>query len=117
MVEGLDTVQKCEGKTREHRKLYAISLISALECPAPTINTATTKTNFNATDATSKVTNKTFTLECLDGYTMLTEPDKTFSDSAICKLDDTVPAVKWVYNNTQDQPQECKGNNMFAHSK
>ena len=97
-------------------KLYAICLISALECPAPNINTATTKTNYIATDGTARVTNKTFTLECLDGYTMLTEPDKTFSDSAICKLDDTVPAVKWVYNNTQEQPQACEGNGMFAQS-
>ena len=113
-VEGLDAIQICEGKTRKDKKLSATYHISALECPVPTINTATTKTNYNATDAAGRVTNRTYTLECLDGYTMLTEPDKTFSDAAICTLDATVPSVSWLYNNTQDQPQECEGNRMFV---
>ena len=68
-----------------------------------------TKTSYDAADNTGRVVNKTYTLECREGYTMLSEPDLTFSDQAVCKLDESVPSVKWVYNNTQDQPEECKG--------
>ena len=89
----------------------------ALECPVPNINTATTKTDFDAADTAGRVMNTNYTLECLGGYAMLTQPDLTRSDVAVCtldKTDETMPSVKWVYNNTQDQPHECKGSYKFT---
>ena len=64
--------------------------------------------------------NTNYTIECLAGYAMLTQPDPTRSDVAVCTLDETdetMPSVKWVYNNTQDQPEECEGTFLYFTNK
>ena len=93
-VRGLDTAKKCE----------------ALECSVPTVDIVTTKTDYDFGDVLSNLVNKTYTLECLEGYAMVAQSGVAFSDKALCTLDTTVPSVKWVYNNNQDQPTDCKGN-------
>ena len=52
---------------------------------------------------------KNYTMDCLEGYAMLTSPDATRTDTGVCTLDDDVPSVKWVYDNDQDSAEECVG--------
>ena len=75
----------------------------------PTVNELTANSDFDATDVSARVMDKNYTIDCLEGFAMQTTPDATAtrSDTGVCTIDEDVPSVKWVYDNDQDQPEEC----------
>ena len=77
----------------------------------PTVNELTTNSDFDETDISARVMDKNYTIDCLEGFAMHTSP-VTRSDTGVCTIDEDVPSVKWVYDNDQDQPEECIGINL-----